>query len=98
MSKTKHVVCLTEEQLSTILYVLEGYAQGNDDDELVAAVSSSLDFWLTLGKEGSKFEEELSSFLDIKRSILVNSGSSANLLAISSLSSHLIDKEKRIFS
>ena len=38
MSKTKHVVCLTEEQLSTILYVLEGYVQGNDDEELVAEI------------------------------------------------------------
>ena len=38
MSQTKHVVCLTEHQLSTILYVLEGYAQGNDDDELVAEI------------------------------------------------------------
>ena len=31
MSKTKHVVCLTEDQLSTILYVLEGYIQGSDE-------------------------------------------------------------------
>ena len=38
MSKTKHVVCLTEDQLSTILYVLEGYAQGNDDEHLVSEI------------------------------------------------------------
>ena len=38
MSKTKHVVCLTEDQLSTILYVLEGYVQGNDDEELVEEI------------------------------------------------------------
>ena len=31
MSQTKHVVCLTEDQLSTILYVLEGYIQGSDE-------------------------------------------------------------------
>ena len=31
MTKPKHVVCLTEEQISTILYVMEGYIQGNDD-------------------------------------------------------------------
>ena len=31
MSETKHVVCLTEDQLSTILYVLEGYVAGLDD-------------------------------------------------------------------
>ena len=38
MSKAKHVVCLTEDQLSTILYVLEGYVQGNDDEELVEEI------------------------------------------------------------
>ena len=38
MSQTKHVVCLTEDQLSTILYVLEGYVQGNDDEHLVAEI------------------------------------------------------------
>ena len=38
MSKTKHLVCLTEDQLSTILYVLEGYVLGYDDEELVAEI------------------------------------------------------------
>ena len=38
MSQTKHVVCLTEHQLSTILYVLEGYVQGNDDEHLVSEI------------------------------------------------------------
>jgi CDP-6-deoxy-D-xylo-4-hexulose-3-dehydrase len=57
------------------------------EDEVEAAVSSTLDFWLTLGPEGEAFEQELSSFLGVKRSLLVNSGSSANLLAISALTS-----------
>src|SRR6202012_4985829 len=51
------------------------------------AVSSTLDFWLTLGKEGEAFEERLPAFLNVKKSILCTSGSSANLLAVSSLSS-----------
>ena len=38
MTETKHVVCLTEHQLSTILYVLEGYVQGNDDEHLVSEI------------------------------------------------------------
>ena len=38
MTETKHVVCLTEHQLSTIIYVLEGYAQGNDDEHLVSEI------------------------------------------------------------
>ena len=53
------------------------------EDEVEAAVSSTLDFWLTLGPEGEAFEDELKHLLGVKRSILVNSGSSANLLALS---------------
>jgi len=67
-----------------------------DADEVAAAVGSSLDFWLTLGKEGDAFEQELAGFLNLRRSILVNSGSSANLLAISALTSPKLPDEKRI--
>jgi CDP-6-deoxy-D-xylo-4-hexulose-3-dehydrase len=58
-----------------------------DSDEVAAAISATLDFWLTLGPEGDGFEQELASVLGVKRSILVNSGSSANLLAFSALTS-----------
>ena len=57
------------------------------EDEVEAAVSSTLDFWLTLGKEGDAFEEGLAEFLGVKASVLCNSGSSANLLAVAALSS-----------
>ena len=52
-------------------------------DEVVAAVST-LDFWLTLGKEGSNMERELSTSR-YKKMFISNSGSSANLVAISAL-------------
>lgn len=58
-----------------------------NEDEVEAAVSATLDFWLTLGPEGEAFENELAAFLGVKKSILVNSGSSANLLALSALTS-----------
>ncbi len=58
-----------------------------DENEVEAAVGASLDFWLTLGIEGEAFEKELADFLGVKRSLLVNSGSSANLLALSALTS-----------
>ncbi len=58
-----------------------------DSEEVEAAVAATLDFWLTLGPEGEAFEHELAKVLGIKRSILVNSGSSANLLAFSALTS-----------
>lgn len=65
-------------------------------DEVVAAVSSTLDFWLTLGPEGEALESQLASFLGIRKSLLVNSGSSANLIAFATLTSHLVDEERRI--
>ncbi len=58
-----------------------------DENEVAAAVGATLDFWLTLGKEGEQFEDGLAQFLGVKKSILCNSGSSANLLAVSALSS-----------
>ena len=59
-----------------------------DENEVEAAISSTLDFWLTLGPEGEAFEDELAKTLKVKKSILVNSGSSANLLALTALTSH----------
>jgi CDP-6-deoxy-D-xylo-4-hexulose-3-dehydrase len=66
------------------------------DDEVEAAVSATLDFWLTLGSEGAAMERELGAFLGIRHSLLVNSGSSANLVAISALTSHKLPKERRV--
>lgn len=66
------------------------------EDEVEAAVSATLDFWLTLGPEGDAFEKELAGVLGVKRSILVNSGSSANLLAVSALTSHKVPADRRI--
>jgi CDP-6-deoxy-D-xylo-4-hexulose-3-dehydrase len=66
-----------------------------DPDEVEAAVSSTLDFWLTLGPEGEAFESELAKFLGVKKSLLANSGSSANLIALSALTSAKLG-ERRI--
>jgi CDP-4-dehydro-6-deoxyglucose reductase, E1 len=65
-------------------------------DEVAAAISSTLDFWLTLGKEGEAFEEGLAAFLGVKKSVLCNSGSSANLLAVSALSSPKLGNIRRL--
>ncbi len=67
-----------------------------DEEEVSAAVSSTLDFWLTLGPEGERFEKALAGFLGVKKSLCVNSGSSANLVAFSALTSHKLPAEKRI--
>jgi CDP-6-deoxy-D-xylo-4-hexulose-3-dehydrase len=66
------------------------------EDEVEAAVSSTLDFWLTLGPEGEAFEKELASLLGVKYSLLVNSGSSANLIAFTALTTYKLPAHKRI--
>ena len=66
------------------------------EDEVEAAVGSTLDFWLTLGPEGEAFEKELAALLGVKYSLLVNSGSSANLVALSALTTHKLPAHKRI--
>jgi CDP-4-dehydro-6-deoxyglucose reductase, E1 len=65
-------------------------------DEVAAAVRATLDFWLTLGPQGDAFESELAAALGVARSILTNSGSSANLLAVSALTSAKLPPEKRL--
>ena len=66
------------------------------EEEVEAAVSSTLDFWLTLGTEGEAFQKELAAFLGVRHSLLVNSGSSANLVAISALTSAKLPEARRI--
>lgn len=61
-----------------------------DEKELINLVDASLDFWLTAGRYADKFERKLSEFLGVKHCLLTNSGSSANLLAISALTSPLL--------
>jgi len=66
------------------------------EEEVAAAVGATLDFWLTLGSEGAAMEKELAAYLGVRHSLLVNSGSSANLVAISALTSHKVPEQKRI--
>lgn len=58
-----------------------------DEKEMISLVDSALDFWLTAGRFARQFEKEFSNYLGVKHCILTNSGSSANLLAISALTS-----------
>ena len=58
-----------------------------DAEEMIALVDASLDFWLTAGRFAQQFEKEFAEFLGMKYCLLTNSGSSANLLAVSALTS-----------
>jgi CDP-6-deoxy-D-xylo-4-hexulose-3-dehydrase len=67
-----------------------------DADELTTLVHSSLDFWLTSGRFTEEFESGLAEFLGAENVLTVNSGSSANLVAFSTLTSpQLLDRRIR---
>jgi len=67
-----------------------------DENELIFAVNAVMDGWWTEGEYAVKFEKKLADFLRLKFCSIVNSGSSANLLALSALTSFRIPKEKRL--
>lgn len=65
-----------------------------DSDELISLIDSSLDFWLTSGRYAKEFENRFAKFHGLSYCLLTNSGSSANLLAISALTSPLLKKRQ----
>ena len=64
-----------------------------DAAELQSLVDSSLDFWLTTGRFATQFEKEFAQFFGLRHAVLVNSGSSANLVAISALTSSQLGRK-----
>lgn len=56
-----------------------------DEKEMCALTDATLDFWLTTGRFSERFEKEFAAWLGVKHAHLVNSGSSANLIAFSVL-------------
>lgn len=88
-SKVKEYYQLAHEKedfiqgISNIPYAGRVY----DEKELISLVDSALDFWLTAGRFVKQFEKEFAEFLGVKHCLLTNSGSSANLLAVSALTS-----------
>lgn len=65
-----------------------------DEQELISGVEAVLDGWWTEGHFSDEFESKLAYWLGVKQAVLVNSGSSANLLAISALTSHKLGARK----
>ena len=61
-----------------------------DNHEMVNLVDSSLEFWLTSGRYTDEFEKKLAEYLGVRYCSLVNSGSSANLIAFMALTSPLL--------
>ena len=65
-----------------------------DSEEMVNLVDSSLEFWLTAGRYTDEFEREFSKYLGVRFCSLVNSGSSANLIAFMALTSPLLGERQ----
>ena len=65
-----------------------------DKEEMVKLVDSSLEFWLTSGRYTDEFEKKLAEYLQVRYCSLVNSGSSANLIAFMALTSPLLGERR----
>ena len=65
-----------------------------DEKEMVNLVDSSLDFWLTTGRYAEEFERRFAEIMHQRYCMIVNSGSSANLIAVSALTSPLLKSER----
>ncbi len=65
-----------------------------DEQELVHLVDSALDFWLTTGRYAEQFERSFARLFGLRHALLVNSGSSANLVALSCLTSRKLGKRR----
>ncbi len=65
------------------------------EEELLNMIDASLDMWLTAGRFNKEFEKKFAEYLGVKYALTANSGSSANLLTISALTSHKLG-EKRL--
>jgi CDP-6-deoxy-D-xylo-4-hexulose-3-dehydrase len=65
-----------------------------DAEDVRTLVDSSLDFWLTAGRYADEFEREFAAEMGVRHALLVNSGSSANLLAVSALTSPRLGRRR----
>lgn len=65
-----------------------------DEADLVNLIEASLDMWLTAGRFSNQFEKEFAEFMGKKFCLIVNSGSSANLVAFSTLTSPMVGRRR----
>ena len=65
-----------------------------DEEEYLSLVDAALDGWITAGRYSEEFEFQFSKYLGVNSSLLVNSGSSANLIAFSSLTSESLGNRR----
>src|ERR1700691_4106371 len=67
-----------------------------DASDMQSLVDSSLDFWLTTGRFAAQFEKAFARYFGLRGATLVNSGSSANLLALTALTSPRLNEPRLV--
>ncbi len=65
-----------------------------DEEDLAGMIDATLDMWLTAGRFNDQFEKDFAAYLGVKFALSTNSGSSANLLALSALTSHKLGERR----
>ena len=89
-----HQVARADEEFVPGITPIHYAGRVYDERELQSAVEACLDFWLTAGRFASIFEAELAAKVGAESAALVNSGSSANLLALTALTSPLLGERR----
>lgn len=99
----KEILSMVEGYYRAFHAKKEDFKEGNrisyaarvyDQDEMCNLVDSALEFWLTSGRYTEQFEKELADYIGVRFCSLVNSGSSANLLAFMALTSPLLGERR----
>ncbi|MCI7262929.1 MAG: DegT/DnrJ/EryC1/StrS family aminotransferase, partial [Clostridiaceae bacterium] len=99
----RHILELVAEYCDTYHNQKKPFVEGQripyasrvyDSREMVNLVDSALEFWLTSGRYTEEFEKKLAEYLGVKYCSLVNSGSSANLVAFMTLTSPLLGERR----
>ena len=99
----KEILSMVEEYYKTFHVKNEEYQEGGrisyasrvyDQDEMCNLVDSALEFWLTSGRYTQQFEKERAEYIGVRFCSLVNSGSSANLIAFMALTSPLLGERR----
>lgn len=99
----KEILSMVEEYYKSFHMKNEEYREGDrisyasrvyDQDEMCNLVDSALEFWLTSGRYTQQFEKELAEYIGVRFCSLVNSGSSANLIAFMALTSPLLGERR----
>jgi len=99
LEKTKTYALLKQQEQSQNTFIpgetpVHYAGRVYNENELLNLVDSSLEFWLTYGRFSKEFETTLAEYLDTQWTLLVNSGSSANLLAFMALTSPLLQERQ----